>query len=110
MQCLPDAIYDLIIGNVPGARAADDPDPRWQEAYAVITGSQARNDGKHTPLKVSSSSNNVAADKNELVRLQREDKSLEKYWNQRDDKVKGMQEVRFDEKDGVLYRSYKHPM
>ena len=22
-QCLPDAVYDLIIGNVPGARAAD---------------------------------------------------------------------------------------
>ena len=27
MQCLPDAVYDLTIGNVPGARAADDPDP-----------------------------------------------------------------------------------
>ena len=26
-QCLPDAIYDLIIGNVPGARPADEPDP-----------------------------------------------------------------------------------
>ena len=26
-QCLPDAVYDLIIGNVPGARAADDLDP-----------------------------------------------------------------------------------
>ena len=26
-QCLPDAIYDLIIGNVPGTRPADEPDP-----------------------------------------------------------------------------------
>jgi len=41
--------------------------------------------------------------------LQREDKSLEKYWDQRDIKVKGEQEVSFEEKDGVLYRSYKHP-
>ena len=24
---LPNAVYDLIVGNVPGARAADDPDP-----------------------------------------------------------------------------------
>jgi len=24
-QCLPHAIHDLVIGNVPGARAADDP-------------------------------------------------------------------------------------
>ena len=28
-QCLPDAVYDLIIGNVTGAKAADDPDPSW---------------------------------------------------------------------------------
>ena len=28
-RCLPDAVYDLIIGNVPGARVADDPDPSW---------------------------------------------------------------------------------
>ena len=26
-QGLPDAIYDLIIGNVPSVRPADDPDP-----------------------------------------------------------------------------------
>ena len=30
-QCLPDHICDLVIGNVPGARAADDPDPSWQD-------------------------------------------------------------------------------
>ena len=30
-QCLPDPIYDLVVGNVPGARAADDPDPSWQD-------------------------------------------------------------------------------
>ena len=34
-QCLPDAIYDLIIGDLLGARAADDPDPSWEEACAV---------------------------------------------------------------------------
>ena len=38
-QCLLDAVYDLIVGNVPDARAADDPDPSWrgpvQEACAV---------------------------------------------------------------------------
>lgn len=46
-------------------------------------------------------------DRNEQVRLQREDKSLEKYWDRRDIKVKGEQGVSFEEKDGVLY-SYKH--
>ena len=45
-QCLPDPIYDLVIDNVPGARAADDPDPSWQdhvqEASIVTTRSQAK--------------------------------------------------------------------
>ena len=34
-QCLPDAIYDLIIGDLLGTRAADDPDPSWDEGCAV---------------------------------------------------------------------------
>ena len=109
VQCLPDAIYDLIIGNVPGARSAEEPDPGWQEACAVTTRSQAKREGKHLPLKVASSSKSAIVDKNELVRLQREDKSLEKYWDRRDIKVKGEQEVSFEVKDSVLYRSYKHP-
>ena len=45
-QCLPNGVYDLIIGNVPGARAADVPDPSWQnhlpEECAVTTRSQAK--------------------------------------------------------------------
>ena len=108
VRCLPDVIYDLIIGNVPGARSADNPDPDWQETCAVTTRSQAKKKGKHTPLKVASSSKNAIVDRNELIRLQHKGKSLEKYWDQRDIKVKGKQEVNFEE-DGVLYRSYKHP-
>ena len=41
-QCLPDAIYDLIIGNVEGAKAPDNPDPDWQEACAATTRAQAK--------------------------------------------------------------------
>ena len=54
-QCLPDAIYDLIIGNVPGARPAHEPDPTWQEACAVTTRGQAKKDGEVTtrvPLSI----------------------------------------------------------
>ena len=35
-QCLSDPIYDLIIGNVPDDGDAQNPDPSWQEASAVI--------------------------------------------------------------------------
>ena len=49
-QCLPDAVYDLIVGNVPGARATDDPDQSWQglaqEACAMTTRSQAKKAGE----------------------------------------------------------------
>ena len=107
MQCLPDAIYDVIIDNVPGARPAEDPDPSWQEACAVTTWSQTKKDGKHTPLKVASSPKSEIVDRNELVRLKH--KSLGKYWDRRDIKVKGDKEVSFEEKGVVLYRSYKHP-
>ena len=41
-QCLSDPIYDLIIGKVPDARDAQNPDPSWQEACAVTTRSQAK--------------------------------------------------------------------
>ena len=56
VQYIPDAVYDLIVGNLPGARTADDPDPSWQdhvqEACAVTTRSQAKKAGERIPLKV----------------------------------------------------------
>ena len=80
-QCLPDAIYDLIIGNVPGARPADEPDPTWQEAYAVTTRSQAKKDGVVSPLKVPSYQESPVVDKQKLKQMQSEDESLRKYWD-----------------------------
>ena len=78
-QCLPDAIYDLIIGNVPGARPADEPDPAWQEASAVTTRSQAKKDGEVTPLKVPSYQESPIVDKQKVKQMQSEDESLQKY-------------------------------
>ena len=88
VQCLPDTIYDLTIGNVPGARSAEDPDPRWQEVCAVTARSQAMKDRKQTHLKVASRSKSAIVDRNELVILQRKEKSLEKYRDQKDIKLK----------------------
>ena len=80
VQCLPDAIYDLIIGNVPGARPADEPDPTWQEVCAVTTRSQAKKDGVVSPLKVPSYQESPIVDKQKLKQMQSEDESLQKYW------------------------------
>ena len=61
-----DAVYDLIIGNVPGGRAADDPDPSWrdhvQEACAVTTRSQAKKAGERITLKVPSTNESPVVD------------------------------------------------
>ena len=108
-QCLPDAIYDLIIGNVPGARPADEPDSTWQEACAVTTRSQAKKKDEHTPLKVPSSKENAVVDGDALIEMQQEDQTLKKYWNRNDSKIKGEGEVSFVVKDRILYRAYKHP-
>ena len=66
-QCLPDPIYDLVIGNVPGARAADDPDPSWkdhvQEASTVTARSQAEKAGESNSLKIPSTDENPVVDR-----------------------------------------------
>ena len=52
--CPPDAVYDVIVGNVPGARAAGDPDPEWHMANAVTTRSSAKRVGDTTPQRTTS--------------------------------------------------------
>ena len=105
--------YDVIVGNVPGARAADDPDPSWrdhvQEACAVTTRSQAKKAGEHILLKVPSTNESPVVDREKLKQMQRDDESLQKYWEKDDVVVRGQAENSFEVKGGVLYRVYKHP-
>ena len=48
-QVLPEGICDLVIGNVAGAKAPNDPDSEWQETCAVTTRVQAKRNTQ--PLK-----------------------------------------------------------
>ena len=50
-QCLPNAIYDLVIGNVKGARAPDDPVPTWHEGCDVTRRAQSKRSGELKSLK-----------------------------------------------------------
>ena len=112
-QCLPDAVYDLIVGNVPGARAADDPDPNWQdhvqEACAVTTRGQVKKAGERIPLKVPGTKESPVVDREKLKQMQHDDKSLQKYWERNDVVVRGQAEISLEVKGGVLYRVFKHP-
>ena len=70
VQCLPDAVCDLIVSNVPDARAAENPDPNWedhvQEACAVTARSQARRAKERIPLKVPDTHESPVVDREKL--------------------------------------------
>ena len=82
-QCLLDPIYDLVIGNVPGTRAADDPDPSWQdhvqEASIVTTTSQAKKAGEIILLKILSTDESSVVDREKPKQEQYGDENLQKY-------------------------------
>ncbi|XP_043212021.1 uncharacterized protein LOC122376289 [Amphibalanus amphitrite] len=81
--CLPDAVYDLIIGQVPGARAPNDPDPEWratepasQTGGAAITRAQSQK-GRGV-LRQSDLIGGTTVTRDELIKLQQEDETLKK--------------------------------
>ena len=82
-QCLPYPIYDVVIGNVPGARAAEDPDPSWQdhvqEASIVTTRSQAKKAREIIPLKILSTDESSVVVREKPKQEQYGDESLQKY-------------------------------
>ena len=64
--CVPEPVYDLIIGNVSGARNPDNPDPEWVQSNAV-TRAQAKRFKNLFPLKVLDGSNGDPVDKARLI-------------------------------------------
>ena len=79
-MCMKDPLFDLIIGNVPGARKPNDPNPEWGVVAAAVTRAQAREHGNSKPLKVKEVTSKMAVDrlKEELVRLKEENSTLQK--------------------------------
>ena len=78
-MCMKDPLFDLIIGNVPGARKPNDPNPEWGVVTAAVTRAQARNVENPKQLKVKEATSKMAVDKEELVRLQKEDSMLQNF-------------------------------
>ena len=79
-------VYDIIVGNVPGARAADNPDPNWKlskqvlEASAVQTRAQKlKGNIPVTPLKTAPPVGDI--DPKDMEAAQREDRSIAHLWD-----------------------------
>ena len=100
--CPHDAVYDVIVGNVSGARAAIDPDSEWHMANMVTTRSSAKKVGAATPLNVRPVENWLKINRDKIVEMQGEDVSLQKYYKKIDITKEGLQEVKFEVKDRVL--------
>ena len=65
---MKDPLFDLVIGNAPGARKPNDPNPEWGVVAAAVTRAQARECGNPKPLKVKEVTSKMVVDK-ELVKL-----------------------------------------
>ncbi|KAL8598520.1 hypothetical protein ACOMHN_051308 [Nucella lapillus] len=101
-------IYDLIVGNVPGARDPGDPLLLTAETAAVQTRSHRAEKGVR-PLLVSARKAGIEASPEEVRKAQEGDPSLEKLWKlargEKRQEVRG-READFQVKNGLLHRMF----
>ena len=76
--CLQDPLFDLIVGDVPGARRSDDPNAEWGVVTAVATRAQARSGKDPKPLKMKEVTDKMSINKKDLIKMQEEDPTLQK--------------------------------
>ncbi|XP_041463624.1 uncharacterized protein LOC121414492 [Lytechinus variegatus] len=79
--CVPTPVYDLVLGNIPGARQPADPDGDWtpgdHQGSAVETRGQKRQAGRtRPPLPVPKPLEDIVSVDN-LIQAQKEDSSLD---------------------------------
>ena len=112
--CMDRPLYDVIIGNVSGARdtVSDEHSGKVSgqngiaECQAVVTRAQAKKEGKVKLLNVTSSiGSDVSTD--DVIKLQQEDYSLEKWWKKAHEATSqsgNNEEPRFEIRNGLLFR------
>ena len=75
--CVQKPVADLIIGNITGAREADNPE--WKLASAAITRARARQGDNVKALNVKEISSRFSVSREELCKLQSEDNELKAF-------------------------------
>ena len=108
--CPQDAVYDVIVGNVPGARPAATPNLQWVETQAAVTRAARRREGKGEPALCQSPEKQwISVNRKEIIKMQAEDDSLQRPMDMIGEvKVRNRREVTFEKKNGILYRIFKH--
>ena len=97
-------VADLIIGNITGAREADNPDPVRKLAAAAITRARARQEDNVKAQNMKEISSRFFVSREELCKLQSEDDELKAFFKSKDLTKRGKFEVKFEKRQGILHR------
>ena len=103
--CIPEAICDLVVRNVPGARNPDDPDMSVMVG-AVTTRAQARQEAVRKPRRVPHAGKHAGVDGAELIPLQQKDYTIRKMGEAMTPTVRAGKTSSLDMKKGIVYRVY----
>ena len=110
--CMETPLYDVIVGNIPGAREPNDPDPSW-EVSAVQTRNQRKQQQKPYPsLKVPEVMSQVVSIE-EIREAQLADESLSKIRQlaEKGEVRQGKKEAKiaFVKRNGLYFRQFESP-
>ncbi|GFR95429.1 zinc finger protein [Elysia marginata] len=106
--CIPDAICDVIVGNVDGARSPEDPDVSVMVG-AATTKAQAKRDAVMKPLRAPDMERHGEVDREQLIKLQQEDPRIQELVDAGRTSRRGGKVVSFEKVRGIVYRRYEDP-
>ncbi|GFO46515.1 Zinc finger protein [Plakobranchus ocellatus] len=100
--CIPDAICDVIVGNVEGARSPEDPG-----MSVMMTRARAKHEAVTKPLRVPDIERHVGVHREQLIKLQQEDPRILALVDAGRTSRKGGKVVSFEKARGIVYRRYE---
>ena len=106
--CADDSLFDLIIGNVDGARDPGDPDLGWEEGGAVVTRAQRKRETIKTPLRVEECKDAKVTAEN-VAKWQQEDRSVDRLRDLQERRQQGKNASWFQTENRILYRVFQNP-
>ena len=102
--CLQDPLFDLIIGNVPGARRSNDPNPEWGVVTAMVTRAQARSGKDLKPFKMKEVTDKMSINKKDLIKMQEDDPTSQKLQQLKETETRKGYVASYEKRGGSWYR------
>ena len=100
--CRLDPLFDLIIGNVPGMRKPDDPNPKCVRQLQWLPGSKT-GEQRFEATNVQDVACKMAILRKDLMRWQEDHPSLRKFQDMKEEVNRGKYLVTYKKLKGILY-------